>query len=79
MKAYVAMCSLSLLAGAALGHFNGQYSVATKFAEDCSRLSVVVFQDRESEAPKHFHCFELEVPGSGEIPVREEPALVPMI
>ncbi|MEM9257570.1 MAG: hypothetical protein AAGA91_19195 [Pseudomonadota bacterium] len=62
MKLYVAICSLSLLSGAALGHFNGQYSAASRFVDDCEQLSFVVFHDKEAALDRRFHCFEIVVP-----------------
>ena len=74
MKAYVAICSLCLLAGTALGHFNGRYSAASHFIENCDRLSMVEFHDKDADVKRRFHCFEIAPPTA-----RNQRALVPMI
>ena len=71
MKFYLAMCSLSLAAGAALGHFNGQYLAAANFVDDCEDSRFVVFHDREADENRHFHCFEIKTQSPEE---RREPA-----
>ncbi len=79
MKLYVAVCSLCLLTGAALGHFNGKYAAAATFVDDCDSLSIVVFHDRQNETNRHFHCFEIETPALMKMPVKREPPLQPVI
>ena len=78
-KVYLTFCSLSLIAGAGLGHLNGQYSAAAKFAEDCSTLSIVAFKDSSSEEPRHFHCFELDLASPDQAPAQQAPARATMI
>lgn len=62
MKFYLAMCSLSLAAGTALGHFNGKYTAAARFVDDCDQQRFVVFLDRGADAQRRFHCFEITQP-----------------
>jgi hypothetical protein len=73
-KVYLMFCSLSLLVGAGLGHLNGQYSAAARFAKDCSTLSIVAFEDTGSEQPRHFHCFELKLANPEQAPAQQAPA-----
>ena len=61
MKFYLAMCSLSLAAGTALGHLNGKYLAAAQFVDNCDDRRFVVFHDREADEQRHFHCFEVEL------------------
>lgn len=79
MKAYVAMCSLSLAAGAALGHFNGKYAAASHFIDSCDSVKIVAFQDREADTRRDFHCFEIESREHRKIPAKEQRAPVRMI
>ena len=60
MKMYVFMTSLALLAGTSLGYWTGQGTARTDFAQVCADTGFVVVYDHESEAHRHFHCFELE-------------------
>ena len=61
MKLYLAMCSLCLLSGAALGHLNGKYLAAAQFVDNCDDRRFVVFHDREADEQRHFHCFEIKL------------------
>ncbi len=63
MKMYVFMTSLALLAGTSLGYWTGQGTARTDFAQVCADTGFVVVYDYESEAHRHFHCFELEQKG----------------
>lgn len=76
MKTYVAMCSLCLLTGAALGHFNGKFSAVSDFVDSCDRQSFVVFQNSGASDNRRFHCFEIAPPDYLEEPVQEQPALL---
>ena len=79
MKRYVAMCSLCLLAGAALGHMNGQVSQAITFVEDCATTRLVVVEDRASDQRRHFHCFEIDISKAHEKPAAKHADLLPVI
>ncbi|GAB5453618.1 MAG: hypothetical protein Hals2KO_39460 [Halioglobus sp.] len=79
MRIYLAMCSLSLLTGVALGQINGKYTAASQFMDKCDRSSVVVFQDDEADVRRHFHCFELEQPTREETPPQLPHVPPPMI
>jgi hypothetical protein len=60
MKIYLLMTSLALAAGTSLGYWTGQGSAETGFAQGCAETGIVVVYDHQSEAHRHFHCFELE-------------------
>jgi hypothetical protein len=60
MKIYVLMTSVALLVGTSLGYWTGQGAARTDFAQVCADTGFVVVYDHESEAHRHFHCFELE-------------------
>lgn len=80
MKMYLAVSSLCLLVGAGLGHVNGKYHAAADFVDDCKSVGIVVFQDHDSDARRHFHCFELDHTKAHQLPVQEQaPPPVPMI
>ena len=79
MKIYLAMCSLCLAAGATLGHFNGKYAAATGFVDNCENLRFVVFNDKETNQKRHFHCFELPLPDTSEAVLEPARAHVPVI
>ena len=79
MKLYVAMCSLSLLAGAALGHFSGKASTEASFLDDCAGTSFVVLDDGKGNTRRHFHCFEIDAETPPGRSSRSSPEPVPMI
>ena len=60
MKLYVAICSLSMLVGAALGYINGQVTTISDFVDDCAALNIVVLDDAGDDKMRHFHCFEID-------------------
>ena len=60
MKIYIFMTSVALAAGVSLGYWTGQGSAETEFAQGCSDMGIVVVYDHQSEAHRHFHCFELD-------------------
>lgn len=79
MRTYVAICSLCMLTGAGLGYFNGKYSAAAHFVDDCNAVSIVVFHDRQSQTNRHFHCFEIDTAEAVRVPVRRTPPPIPVI
>jgi len=79
MKLYVAMCSLSLLAGAALGHFSGKTSTEASFLDDCAGTSFVVLDDNKGKTRRHFHCFEIDTGTQPKRSNKNPPEPVPMI
>lgn len=79
MKLYLLVCSTCLLSGATLGHFNGKYSAAAHFVDDCTTMTVVVFHDRQSESNRQFHCFEINTSGVMGVPVTRDPPPQPVI
>lgn len=60
LRIYVLMTSLSLIAGTALGHWSGQKSTESDLANDCEQQGVFVVYDPDSDAHRHFHCFEVQ-------------------
>ncbi len=79
MKLYVAMCSLSLLAGSAIGHFSGKISTQASFLDDCAATSFVVLEDNKGNTQRHFHCFEIDTDSQPGHSKRRSPEPVPMI
>lgn len=79
MKAYLAMCSLCMLTGATLGHWNGKFSATTDFVDSCDRKSFVVFHSSDADDKRRFHCFEIAPPEYVDEPVQDQRALLPMI
>jgi hypothetical protein len=68
MKTYVLMTSLALAAGVSLGFWTGKGSAQTGFASGCAADGLVVVYDYQTEAHRHFHCFELDDLGAPEKP-----------
>jgi len=60
MKRYILMTSLALMAGAAVGYFNGKGAAHTAFVDACTDARFTVVYDYGSEEHRHFHCFELD-------------------
>ncbi len=60
MKIYLLVTTLTLVSIAALGYWTGKGASQAAFASGCATRGVVVVVDRETDAPHHFHCFELE-------------------
>lgn len=79
MKLYVAICSLSLMAGAGLGYVNGKVTTVSSFVDDCSDRSIVVLDDAGDQSRRHFHCFEIDTAAFGAVPAAPEPEPVPVI
>jgi Fe2+ or Zn2+ uptake regulation protein len=57
---YVPMTSLALIAGAALGQWSGHRSAENGFVADCAQQGLFVVYDADSDAHRHFHCFEVK-------------------
>jgi hypothetical protein len=66
VKLYVLMTSITLAAGAALGYWTGKGSAQKSFASGCDETGFVAVYDYKTEALRHFHCFELELPQRSE-------------
>lgn len=79
MKLYLAMCSLSLLTGLALGHINGKAATVSSLMEDCAAASVVVLEDTQGAAKRHFHCFEIDTSASQAHPAPPRSKPIPMV
>lgn len=60
MKRYVLMTSLALIAGTALGYWNGKGAAHTRFLSACTDTMVTVVYDYGTDQHRHFHCFELD-------------------
>lgn len=60
MKRYVLMTSLALMAGTAVGYWNGKGAAHTRFLTACTDTRVTVVYDYSADEHRHFHCFELD-------------------
>lgn len=73
MRRYVLMTSLALMAGTALGYWNGKGAAHTQFVTACTDTQVTVVYDYGNDEHRHFHCFELDT----EAPEAAPPTRVP--
>jgi len=69
MKIYLLVTTLTFVSIATLGYWTGKSASHTAFANACATDGMVVVVDRETDVPRHFHCFELEHPAA---PARPE-------
>lgn len=65
-RLYLAMTSLALITGAALGHWSGKQGTLDSFVQDCSESHVSVVYDRVLDQHRHFHCFEIDAQAESE-------------
>ncbi|NQX88536.1 MAG: hypothetical protein HRT77_07715 [Halioglobus sp.] len=79
MKLYLAACSLSLLSGVALGYLNGKQRAALTFVDQCTLRNFVVIQDRQQDALRRYHCFELTELDIITVPATRTPPAPPFI
>ncbi len=59
MKFYLAMCSLSLLIGAALGYLNGKNATIAQVVESCDATYMIAFRDDDIGSERRYHCFDI--------------------
>ena len=62
------MTSLALVVGVYLGHSNARSNALANFVQDCSTSRFAVVFDENTDAHRHFHCFEVatEEPAAAE-------------
>jgi hypothetical protein len=79
MKVYVLMTSLALMAGTAVGYFNGKGAAQSQFAEACVDTKLAALYDRGNDELRHFHCFELKTDASDAPAAGSKPAQLQLV
>ena len=60
MRLYIMLTALGLTASAALGYWSGKDRAEASFVSTCLDSRFAVVYDQDTDAHRHFHCFELD-------------------